>query len=914
MSGMPARTMSQDADEAMSLAGTEPRRAIQIAQRAVRLARREQRADVGSVAERAWGHALLFCGDMDRAIRHLRQAVALGEQAKSAVLVAEARMTLSYALVQRGRPRAALIEINAALPDLQGVTGARALAQRGLILRLSNRAHDSLDDLNKALVVLRRAGDGVLIQRLLINRAMTFVEIGALTSARDDLVEAHELAEQHGQGLNLGLIAENSGVVEVLAGDVPAALRHFDEAQRLIPAHGARLTALYRDRADLLLSVGLLTEAGAAAERAIEALRQQRRFLLIPEARLTLTHAAFLDRNWAVTMQQARRAQREFDRQQRPDRSAHARLFVLRAQLAAGIVPRVALTEVQAIADIMARTNQPAEAIEAHLIAAQLSKRPADHLRGAAQIARRGPAMVRARSRYAEALLHVHQADPGKAMAAARAGLRILDEHNAALGATDLRANAALHRRDLVAIGMRTALTEGRLGTIFEWAERGRASQLLHPPVNPPADPVLARLLAELRMIARDLYRAGASPQLLRRQAGLERRIRDHTRLRSPGAPGRPPLAPVPAAAMGQALDDSALVEYIDVDAELMALTMVGGRLRIHRLGQTADVASLIERIRFALHRLARRPVGPRGQSGTVHAALDLLRGAADRLDVQLLAPLPELADRPLVIVPTGPLHSMPWSTLPSLIGRPIAVSPSATLWHAANTATAPNDRHALPTPGPSQPTPASDHVSGTATSTPDHRVTAASTPDHRVFVAAGPDLSGASDEASAVAALHGVKPLLGDAASVEAVLTALANADLVHLAAHGRLRSDNPLFSDLRLADGPLVVHDIEQLPRVPHTVVLAACDSARSVVKTGDELLGLSATIIAQGTAQLIASVVPIPDAATKPLMVAFHQLLTNGTPAATALAAAQARMRDAEPAARAAAAGFICLGLNR
>jgi tetratricopeptide (TPR) repeat protein len=884
MSGMPVRTMQQDADEAMALAGTEPRRAIQIAGRVARLARREQQADAGSVAERAWGHALLFCGDMDRAIRHLRQAVALGEQAESAALVAEARMTLSYALIQRGQPQAALTEIDAALPDLSGVTGARALAQRGLILRMSNRAHDALDDLNKALVVLRRAGDGVLIQRLLINRALVFIDIGAVGSARTDLAAAHNLAEQHGQGLNLGLIESNWGIVEALAGDVPAALRHFDEAERLIPAHGGKLYSLYRDRADLLLSVGLLTEASAAAEHAIEVFRQQRRFLLIPEARLTLTYAAFLGRNWSVTVRQARQAQREFDRQQRPDRSAHARLFVLRAQLAAGIVPRIALTEVEAIADTMVRTNQPAEAIEAHLVAARLSERPGDYLRQAAQTAYRGLAMVRARSRYAKALLHAHQADPGKAMAAARAGLRILDEHSAALDAADLRANAALHRRDLVAIGLRTALAEGRLGPIFEWAERGRASQLLHPPVTPPADPVLAQLLAELRMTARDQHRAGGSSQLLRRQAGLERRIRDHTRLRRRAAPNHRPLAPVSVAAMGQALDDSALVEYLDCDGELMALTMVRGRLRMHRLGQTAEAAAHIERIRFALNRLARRygrHDGWPSQSGTVHAALDLLRNAVNRLDSLLLAPMPELADRPLVIVPTGPLHGMPWSTLPSMVGRPISVSPSATLWHAANTA-------------------ASD--------------TAAATNGRRVFVAAGPDLAGAPDEASAVAALHGVEPLLGAAAGVDAVLTALATADLVHLAAHGRLRADNPLFSDLRLADGPLVVHDIEHLPRVPRTVVLAACDSARSVVKTGDELLGLSATIIAHGTTQLIASVIPIPDAETTPLMVAFHQLLTAGTPAATALSAAQARLRDAEPAALAAAAGFICLGLNR
>jgi CHAT domain-containing protein len=133
-----------------------------------------------------------------------------------------------------------------------------------------------------------------------------------------------------------------------------------------------------------------------------------------------------------------------------------------------------------------------------------------------------------------------------------------------------------------------------------------------------------------------------------------------------------------------------------------------------------------------------------------------------------------------------------------------------------------------------------------------------------------------------------------------------------VHLAAHGRLSADNPLFSDLLLADGPLVVHDLEQLPRVPHTVVLAACDSGRSAVRAGDELLGLSATFIARGAAQLVASVLPIPDAQTAPLMIAFHERLALGEAPAIALAAAQHQLGgEDDPAALAAAAGFVCLG---
>jgi len=161
------------------------------------------------------------------------------------------------------------------------------------------------------------------------------------------------------------------------------------------------------------------------------------------------------------------------------------------------------------------------------------------------------------------------------------------------------------------------------------------------------------------------------------------------------------------------------------------------------------------------------------------------------------------------------------------------------------------------------------------------------------------------------VAAIHRTTALHGSSATVQAVTAALHRADLVHLAAHGRVRADNPLFSSLRLADGPLTVFDLERLDRVAPMVVLAACDSGRPVVCTGDELLGFSATLLSLGTHQLIASVVPIPDVETAPLMIAFHRHLAAGHKAADALSQAQRQLADGESRAMAAAAGFICIG---
>jgi CHAT domain-containing protein len=177
--------------------------------------------------------------------------------------------------------------------------------------------------------------------------------------------------------------------------------------------------------------------------------------------------------------------------------------------------------------------------------------------------------------------------------------------------------------------------------------------------------------------------------------------------------------------------------------------------------------------------------------------------------------------------------------------------------------------------------------------------------------VAAGPRLPGARAEAAEVAAIHGTSALADAAATVETVLTALDGAELAHLAAHGRLHAHNPLFSSLDFADGPLTVYDLERLKRAPHTVILAACDTGRSVVRAGDELLGLSATFLALGTGQVVGTVVPVADAATMPLMIAFHRRLVGGDPPPAALAAAQRQVAAGDSAEMAAAAGFVCMG---
>ena len=485
--------------------------------------------------------------------------------------------------------------------------------------------------------------------------------------------------------------------------------------------------------------------------------------------------------------------------------------------------------------------------------------------------------MLRARGWYAEALARDGAGDPRGARTAIRTGLRLLDEHRAALGATDVRAHAAGHRTALAELGLRIALRSGSPREVLEWTERGRATGLLmQRSGRPPDDPEAAEVLAELRGTVAEIAarrgagRGGEVAPLLAHQSLLERRARDGALRRGPAASdGTDPLSRPPrVGALAAALGDAALLELVDADGTLVAVTLAAGRTRLHRIGPMAVADDLLDRVTFAISRLLRPDLpGPLRA-----AARALLRDGVARADAALLQALPELAGRPLVVVPTGSLQNVPWALLPSCAGRPVTVSPSATLWLAA--------RSRIDDPG------------------------------HAVVVA-GPALPGAEAEARAVAAVHGVAPVLGAEATAARVLSSIDGAGTVHLATHGRLVPHNPLFSELLLADGPLFAYDVERLAQAPHTVVLAACESGRSVVCAGDELLGLSAMFLARGTSRLVASPLPVPDAETAPLMTAFHRCVVAGRPVAEALAIAQQEVRGNGDGADVAAGSFVCVG---
>jgi CHAT domain-containing protein len=178
------------------------------------------------------------------------------------------------------------------------------------------------------------------------------------------------------------------------------------------------------------------------------------------------------------------------------------------------------------------------------------------------------------------------------------------------------------------------------------------------------------------------------------------------------------------------------------------------------------------------------------------------------------------------------------------------------------------------------------------------------------VAIVSGPDLKHATDEARAVAGatLSGIQP--NETSEVDGILNSMDGARMLHAVCHGQIRSDNPLFSSLRLHSGNLFAYQVQRLRRAPRTAVLSACHLGLGAGPAGNSLLGFTDALLSAGTSRVIASTLPVPDTSvTVELMADLHRRMTAGERPATALANAHASLPD--DIAPFYGAAFTCFG---
>jgi tetratricopeptide (TPR) repeat protein len=832
------------------------------------------------------------------------------DQARIETLVL-ARASLSVSLLGLGDTDGAVREMALARDLTPPSTRGQVEMLYGLMRQRTGHLTEAQTILRRALRQLTQVDDQYSIARLRLNRGALRAYQGDPSGALEDLAESERIAQARDLPSLAAMAAHNIAFAHGRRGDLPAALAALERAEvayaRLEDAQLGN-AVLLADRCDVLLLAGLVDEAVSTARAAVAAVAASGDQSHLNETRLLAARALLAQGQYVEAAGEAQAAADQFDLTQRRPWAAQARYVGIQAEVLASQdddrPPLDLLGRSRDLALELERQGWPIEAVHARTFVGRLALalgRPAvarRELAAAAAARRRGPAEQRAQAWHAAALLHLADGDPTAARRALVAGLGVIDRYRATLGATELRTGAAGHGSELTRLGTRLALADGRPGPLLGWAERGRARALSRPRVRPPDDAELAADLTALRQVDTELRETigqvgdpdGPADETvaLRRQArALEDAIRHRTRqARDLGAdgttdPDRPTRLDLPR--LRRRVGLRVLIEYVELDGELHAITLHRGRLAHHRLGPAVEVEREREYLLFALRRWlavpSNRSSGARHQR-PVNPEPPAVRQSAARLDELLVAPLlASVASAPdgagIIVVPTGSLYGVAWSALPSLAGRPTTVAPSAAVWMAP--ALAPTANSA-----------------------------SAGSGGKRTALIAGPDLPGARAEVRRLARLYpDAEVLVGRAATVEAVLGAIERAEVVHLAAHGTFRVDSPLFSSVRLADGPLTVYDLERVHQAPRLVVLSACEAATVAVRSGDELLGTAATLIGMGVRDVIAPVTAVPDDATRPLMVALHRELAAGW----APAAALARAAGHEPGL--GAATFVCVG---
>jgi hypothetical protein len=449
-----------------------------------------------------------------------------------------------------------------------------------------------------------------------------------------------------------------------------------------------------------------------------------------------------------------------------------------------------------------------------------------------------------------------------------RSGLRDLAKHRAALPSIELRALASGHSEELGQLGLAARVDDQPAARVLEWMERTRAASLsvVDPEPNHDIDDDLGELRSVYAELVTARQEAGAEPPGLRaRQRRIEQRIRRATW----GSHGRgthvTAVASVPE--LRHALGGRTLVEFDVLDGDLIAAVLDPRRTRIVRLGAFEEVRSDAERALFYLRYLAR----PHPTTAAVTTMQANANATISRLTQRVIEPLGVSSDTELVVIPAKGMHSLPWAALHT---APVGLAPSGSMWARSR----------------EKPAPESGHVA----------------------VVAGLDLPGARREIEQIATIHHNPVVTGPPESTMAtVAKALDDSTLAHLACHCYIRADNPTFSRLLLSDGYLTVHELDRRADVPYRVVLAACEAGNDASYQGNEMFGFVSTLMAKGTAGVLASSIAVPDHDIVALMTALHRAIVDGETLARALHTARAGIDPTDPKQFVAWCGFNAFG---
>lgn len=157
--------------------------------------------------------------------------------------------------------------------------------------------------------------------------------------------------------------------------------------------------------------------------------------------------------------------------------------------------------------------------------------------------------------------------------------------------------------------------------------------------------------------------------------------------------------------------------------------------------------------------------------------------------------------------------------------------------------------------------------------------------------------------EVRAIAGIYGrtSRIHIGNAARETTFKREAPSHDILHIATHGIVHDNAPMFSSLLLNasphdedDGVLEAREIAALTLNADVVVLSACETGKADWVNGDGVVGLSWAFLAAGCPTTVVSQWKAQSAATATLMVELHRHLARGLSKPEALRHAQLALR--------------------
>jgi CHAT domain-containing protein len=316
-----------------------------------------------------------------------------------------------------------------------------------------------------------------------------------------------------------------------------------------------------------------------------------------------------------------------------------------------------------------------------------------------------------------------------------------------------------------------------------------------------------------------------------------------------------------------EALDsETALVEYFCIGERILAAVVTQESLAIVPVTLAPRITSRLRMLQFQISkfRLSSEYV-TRFQKPLLRAVQAHLR----ELYEEVFAPLRHLLNvHDVIVVPYGPLHSLPFHALfdgqQYLIDRfTVCYAPSASIYALC-------DREPDKGVGPSL-------ILG---------VEDAKTPFIR-------------EEAQAVAeVVPEPELLLGCYATERALRENGRRSRLIHIASHGYFRKDSPMFSAIRLADSYVSLYDLYHMNLPVELLTLSGCVTGLNVIAEGDELLGLARGLLFAGARSLLLSLWDVDDQTTAQFMKLFYRRLPTHRTKAEALQGAMLELRARYP----------------